>query len=91
MRSFVDRRKYSAFNKLIQDHKRTLFPYRFTKELTRLKSELDDMEIQGVIRKVDMPADLVNTIVIVEKPNTRKLMICLDPKYFNKAYKREHF
>ena len=49
------------------------------------------MEIQGVIRKVDMPADLVNTIVIVEKPNTRKLMICLDPKYFNKAYKREHF
>ena len=56
-----------------------------------LKVELEDMEKQGVIRKVDSPTDWVNSTVIVEKPNTGKLRICLDPKYLNQAIKREHF
>ena len=38
-----------------------------------------------------MPTDWVNSIVIVEKPNTGKLRICLNPKYRNIAIKREHF
>ena len=38
----------------------------------RLKVELEAMEKQGVIRKVDSPTDWVNSTVIVEKPNTGK-------------------
>ncbi len=57
----------------------------------RLKVELEDMEKQGVIRNVDSPTDWVNSTVIVEKPNTGKLRICLNPKYLNQAIKREHF
>ena len=57
----------------------------------RLKVELEDIVKQGVIRKVDSPTDWVNSIVIVEKPNTGKLRICLDPKHLNQAIKREHF
>ncbi|CAB4023870.1 Hypothetical predicted protein [Paramuricea clavata] len=34
----------------------------------RLKLELEEMEKQGVIRKVDRPTDWVNSIAIVEKP-----------------------
>ena len=56
----------------------------------RLKAELDEMEKKGVIRKVDVPTDWVSSIVIVEKPGTGKLRICLDPKHLNQAIKREH-
>ena len=48
------------------------------------------MEKKGVIRKVDVPTDWVSSIVIVEKPGTGKLRICLDPKHLNQAIKREH-
>ena len=56
----------------------------------RLKSTLCDMEQMGVIRKVDEPTDWVSSVVIVEKPNSNKLRICLDPKDLNNAIKREH-
>ena len=42
-----------------------------------VKEELDDMEEQGVIRKVEEPTDWVNSMAIVEKPNS-SLWICLD-------------
>jgi len=57
----------------------------------RLKSALDNMCDQEVIRKVDEPTEWVNSIVIVEKTNSNKLRICLDPTNLNKAIKREHF
>ena len=44
---------------------------------------------QGIIVPVKNHSDLVNSLVIREKPNGR-LRICLDPKDFNKAIKREH-
>ena len=47
------------------------------------------MEKKGVI--VDVPTDWVSSIVIVEKPGTGKLRICLDPKHLNQAIKREHY
>lgn len=56
----------------------------------RVKKALQDMEDNGVIRKVDEPTDWVSSMVIVEKPN-KKLRICLDPRNLNKAIKREHF
>ncbi|XP_028411675.1 uncharacterized protein K02A2.6-like [Dendronephthya gigantea] len=57
----------------------------------RLKLELEEMEKQGVIRKVDRPTDWVNSIAIVEKPGTGRLRICLDPKHLNEAIRWEHF
>jgi len=56
----------------------------------RLKTELEDMEKRGVIRKVEEPTDWVSSMAIVEKPDG-SLRICLDPRHLNKAIKREHF
>ncbi|VDI46803.1 Hypothetical predicted protein [Mytilus galloprovincialis] len=57
----------------------------------KLKGTLKEMEDKEVIRKVDEPTDWVNSLVVVEKPKTGKLRICLDPRNLNKAIKREHF
>ena len=57
----------------------------------RLKETLDEMERAKVIRKVDQPTEWVNSLVIVEKPKTKKLRVCLDPRPLNVAIKREHF
>ena len=43
-----------------------------------------------VLKKVDKPNDLVHNLVIVEKKNG-SLRLCLDPRDFNKALKREHY
>ena len=45
-----------------------------------VKEELDDMEEQGVIRKVEEPTDWVNSMAIVEKPNS-SLWICLEQSW----------
>ena len=44
-----------------------------------------------MIRKVDEPTDWVNSLVVLEKPKSNKLCICLDPRPLNKAIRREHF
>ena len=44
-----------------------------------------------VIRKVDDPTEWVNSLVVVEKPKSKKLRVCLDPRPLNKAICREHF
>ena len=41
----------------------------------RLKETLDEMEVKGVIRKVEQPTDWVNSLVVVEKPKTGKLSV----------------
>ncbi|XP_031338074.1 uncharacterized protein K02A2.6-like [Photinus pyralis] len=56
-----------------------------------LKVELDEMEKNQIIEKVDMPTDWVNSLVIVKKPNSNKVRICIDPRDLNRAIKREHF
>ena len=48
------------------------------------------MEKDEIIVKVDEPTDWVNLIVVVEKPKTKKLRICLDPKGLNEAIRRRH-
>ena len=55
----------------------------------KLKSELDRMEKLGCIRKVEEPADWVNGMVLVEKPN-KSLRVCLDPRPLNEGIKRQH-
>ena len=57
----------------------------------RLKQSLDEMEADGVIEKVDQPTEWVNSVVVVEKPNSNKLRICLDPRPLNEAIQREHY
>ena len=58
---------------------------------SRLKCELDTMENDQIIAKVDVPTDWVNSLVVVEKPQTGKLRICLDPKALNEAIRRPHY
>ena len=57
----------------------------------KFKAELKRMQDLDVIVPVDEPTEFVNPIVIVEKPNTRKLRICLDPKNLNQHIRREHY
>lgn len=45
----------------------------------------------GVIKKVEIPTDWVNSLVIIEKHKAKQLRICLDPWLPNKAIKPEHF
>ena len=57
----------------------------------RVKVALDEMCYQGVIVPADHPTDWVNVMVAVERKNTDKLRICIDPRPLNKAIKREHY
>ena len=54
-----------------------------------LKQELQNMEDQGVIRKVSEPTDWVSSIALSRRANG-KIRVCLDPKDLNKAIKRCH-
>lgn len=51
---------------------------------SRLKEELDNMEKSDI-------TDWFNALVVVEKPYTGKLGVCLDPRNLNKAIKRLHY
>ena len=57
----------------------------------RLKQALKEMEMNGVIEKVDQPTEWLNSVVVVEKPGSKKLRICLDPRPLNEATQREHY
>ena len=58
---------------------------------SRFKDELDPMEKDAIIARVTQPTDWVNSIVLVEKPKTGKLRVCLDPKALNDAIRRPHY
>ncbi len=57
---------------------------------SKLKEEIDRMEKEEVIVKVEEPTDWVHNPVIIEKPNG-KLRVCLDPRELNKYLKREQY
>ena len=44
-----------------------------------------------MVRKFDEPTDRVNSLVVAEKPKSKKLRVCLDPRPLYKAIRREHF
>ena len=56
----------------------------------RLKQELDRMVPQDIIRPVEEATDWVSSLVVVEKPKSGALRICLDPKDLSKAIKGEY-
>ena len=55
---------------------------------TKFKDELDRMEKDSIIARVTQPTDWVNSVVLVEKPATNKLRVCLDPKALNESIRR---
>lgn len=57
----------------------------------KVKEELEEMVRQKIIKRVDYPTDWVSQMVIVQKPKSNKLRICLDPRPLNKVLKRSHF
>ena len=54
-----------------------------------LKTTIDEMEANDVIRRVTEPTDWVSSIAVSRKANGQ-LRVCLDPKHLNKAIKRCH-
>ena len=68
---------------------------------TAFKEEIESLVKQGILEEVKEHTDWVNSYVIVEKntdnhhsPNhivKKKLRICLDPRYLNKALEREPY
>ena len=43
-----------------------------------------------IIIKVDQPTEWVNSLMVTEKPKTKKLRVYLAPRPLNVANKREH-
>ena len=54
-----------------------------------IKSELDYMESNGVIRRITEPTDWVSSLAYSRKQDG-KLRLCLDPQHLNTALKRPH-
>jgi hypothetical protein len=57
----------------------------------RIIKELDRMEKLGVISKVSVPTEFVNSMVATRKKGTDEIRICLDPKDLNDSVMREHY
>ncbi|CAB4023054.1 Hypothetical predicted protein, partial [Paramuricea clavata] len=57
----------------------------------RLKEELERMESLGITKKVTEPTAWVSSLVIIQKPDSGKLRICLDPGDLNVAILRPHY
>ena len=56
----------------------------------KVKNELSRMFKEGINKKVKKPTSWVNSMVVVTKPNG-SIRICIDPRDWNKAVKRQHF
>ena len=56
----------------------------------KVQHELQQMESQGVIKRVNEPTKWVNSMVVNEKRDGR-LRICMDPRDLNKSIQREHY
>ena len=59
--------------------------------LKDLEQELNKMEEMGVIRKITEPTEWCHPIVLVTKPDSNKLRICLDLTKLNNCVKREYY
>ena len=56
----------------------------------KLKAELERLEKEGVIEKVEEPTDWCSSLLCIEKSNG-KLRLCIDPQPLNCALKRSHY
>lgn len=55
-----------------------------------LREELERMEAEGIIVKMEEPAEWVSPLVIVEKKGGG-IRICMDPRHINENIKRERY
>lgn len=58
--------------------------------INRLRVTLDDLLKADVIEPVSEPTTWVNSLVVTEKKDKKKLRVCLDPTDLNKAILRQH-
>ena len=58
---------------------------------TKLKAELDRLAQEEVIAVVNTSSEWAHPIVVVDKPGTDKVWICLDPRLLNEVILREHY
>lgn len=66
--------------------RRVLFAFK-----DRRKTELDNMEKDGIICKVTEPTEWVDALGVCEEPKTHKLRVCLHPRPLKKAIMRPHY
>ena len=59
--------------------------------MNKVKTELDRLENDGIIKKINKPTDWCLPIVPVIKKNGTDVRICVDLKRLNVAVKREHY
>ena len=59
--------------------------------MDRLRDTLDDLLQADVIVQVTEPTPWVNSLVITEKKDRKKLRVCLAPSDLNKAILRQHY
>ncbi|XP_033116783.1 uncharacterized protein K02A2.6-like [Anneissia japonica] len=57
---------------------------------SRLKAELERLQKEGVIERVEEPTDWCSSLCCVEK-NNGKLRLCIDPQPLNCALKRSYY
>ena len=57
----------------------------------KIDTELARMEKLGVISKVTVPTEFVNSFVVVKKKGSEEIRLCLDPRDLNKSIMREHY
>ena len=57
---------------------------------TRVKEELERLESQGILAKVEDPTSWCSRMVVATR-KSGKLRICIDPRPLNKALKRERY
>ena len=55
-----------------------------------MKTELDELERQGILRQVTIPTPWISSLVVIKK-NSEKIRLCLDPKYLNEEFVRENY
>ncbi|KAI8514170.1 hypothetical protein Bbelb_084940 [Branchiostoma belcheri] len=67
-----------------QPHRR--IPFHMRKQV---ENELKELEKQDIIERVDGPTPWVSPIVVVPKPKTNSIRICIDMREANKAIQRE--
>ncbi len=58
--------------------------------MSKLKVKLEELEVEGIISKVENPKNWVSNLVVIEKTDG-SLRLCLDCSELNKAIKREYF
>ena len=56
----------------------------------QVKTELDELERQGILRQVTIPTPRISSLVVTKK-KSGKIRLCLDPKDLNFEIERENY